>query len=118
MNAAVVESPASKRKSVLIPQMNDAARVESKVRMRYVRCTVLGVSVAVTSATRMRLAVDQEPADRHPPGRIVSDRAVPAHGCRHTGGVETEHLQDRRRFPVRDMHCWDAKDDDRSSGRR
>ena len=36
-NASRFESPASSRKSVLMPQMNDAARVLPRIRVRYVR---------------------------------------------------------------------------------
>ena len=37
--ASALLSPASSRKSVLIPQMNEAARVDSRVSARYVRWT-------------------------------------------------------------------------------
>ena len=36
-NASAFESPASSRKIVLIPQMNDAASVLPSIRIRYVR---------------------------------------------------------------------------------
>ena len=38
-NAWVLSSPASSRNRVLMPQMNDAARVVNSVRVRYVRWT-------------------------------------------------------------------------------
>lgn len=36
-NASVLLSPASNKKSVLMPQMNEAANVLSSVKVRYVR---------------------------------------------------------------------------------
>src|SRR4029453_12961252 len=41
-NAAVLLSPASSRNSVLMPQMNDAARVLNSMSTRYTRWTVRG----------------------------------------------------------------------------
>ena len=40
--AAVASSPASSRNSVLMPQMNDAARVLNSISTRYTRWTVRG----------------------------------------------------------------------------
>ena len=44
-NASRFESPASSRKIVLIPQMNDAASVLPRSRIRYVRWIEAGVGI-------------------------------------------------------------------------
>jgi hypothetical protein len=47
VNAAVALSPASSRNSVLMPQMNDAARVLNSISTRYTRWTVRGSGLMV-----------------------------------------------------------------------
>src|SRR5829696_3210324 len=47
VNAAVALSPASSRNSVLMPQMNDAARVLNSMSTRYTRWTVRGCGFMV-----------------------------------------------------------------------
>ena len=51
-NASRFESPASSRKIVLIPQMNDAASVLPSIRSRYVRWTLRAVGMHQIIADR------------------------------------------------------------------
>src|SRR3954468_16689108 len=50
-NASRLERPASSRKIVLIPQMNDAASVLPSVRSRYTRWTERAVGIAMHIGT-------------------------------------------------------------------
>jgi len=47
VNAAVLLSPASSRNRVLMPQMNDAAKVLNSISTRYTRWTVRGSGLMV-----------------------------------------------------------------------
>src|SRR5712691_7559762 len=58
-NASALFSPASSRKIVLIPQMNDDASVVSSVRTRYVRSTVRAGSAIPGPFARRRHGADQ-----------------------------------------------------------
>ncbi len=51
-NASALESPASSRKIVLMPQMNDAASVFPSIRIRYVRWIDAGVGINPRAAGR------------------------------------------------------------------
>src|SRR3970040_803566 len=54
-NASALLSPASSRKMVLMPQMNDEARVENRVRARSVRSTARAGSLRSAPAAIGRL---------------------------------------------------------------
>src|SRR4029453_161032 len=72
-NAAVALSPASSRNSVLMPQMNDAARVLNSTSTRYTRWTVRGSGLMVPRTYR-RSATFRRPSA---PGHAGPDLGAP-----------------------------------------